>query len=209
MRRELWADVNSLERDETLVLQSQVAALHRPNRRTLDAFRHWFSKPFPVLGGVAKSLLDDENDLVALKTPPDLDYLSKFLRQHWPTKVSRESSPQTTDPKLIQKLLEQKEPARDGVLEIGRFNETSVSIAVNAISILIVAMLLIGSITTFTFISAPLTKLVLIAGWTAFFALSVAITTNARRAELFAATAAYVSRNDWFEQKTISNLACA
>jgi len=86
--------------------------------------------------------------------------------------------------------LEKKEPARDGVLKIGRFNETSVSLAVNIISVLVAAVLLVGSITGFYFVTAPLAKLGMIAGWTAIFALSVGIMTTARRAELFAATAA-------------------
>jgi hypothetical protein len=70
-----------------LVLQSQVAAPRRPNKRALDAWCHWFSKPFPVLGGISKHFLNNKDDLVALKAPQDLDYLSKFLRQHWPAKV--------------------------------------------------------------------------------------------------------------------------
>jgi hypothetical protein len=65
-----------------------------------------------------------------------------------------------------------------------------VSLAVNLINILVAAVLIIGSITGFFVVSTPLAKLLMIAGWTAIFALSVGIMTNARRSELFAATAA-------------------
>jgi hypothetical protein len=52
------------------------------------------------------------------------------------------------------------------------------------------AVLLIGSIISFYFVESPPAKLGMIGGFTAAFALCVALTTNARRAEIFAATAA-------------------
>jgi hypothetical protein len=58
------------------------------------------------------------------------------------------------------------------------------------ISTFIAAILLIGSIAALYFITAPGTKLGLLGGFTGLFALSFAVLTNARRAEVFAATAA-------------------
>ncbi|KAJ8123427.1 hypothetical protein ONZ43_g621 [Nemania bipapillata] len=158
--------------DEALLLQSQVAQLHRPNKRVLETLRHWFKKPEPMLGGEAKKYLDDENDLVALKTSIELDYLSQFLRRHW-----------TVD----------TESTRDGRAKIGRFNERSVSLATNIITIVVAAFLLIGSITGFYFVHSDVVKLALIAAFTSVFALSLVLITNARRAEIFAATAAYAA----------------
>jgi len=43
-----------------------------------------------VLGGQAKYTLDNEQDLAALKTPADDDFLSRFLQDHWPVTVSAE-----------------------------------------------------------------------------------------------------------------------
>ncbi|KAJ2987250.1 hypothetical protein NUW58_g4612 [Xylaria curta] len=157
------------EYHEALLLQSQVAQLHRPNKRVLDTLRHWFKKPEPMLGGEAKKYLDDENDLVALKTSIEHDYLSQFLRRHWT--INTEST-------------------RDGRAKIGRFNERAISITMSAITIAVAAFLLIGSITGFYFVESDVVKLVLIATFTSLFALSLVLITNARRAEIFAATAA-------------------
>ncbi|KAF4927806.1 hypothetical protein CGCVW01_v002293 [Colletotrichum viniferum] len=61
------------------------------------------------------------------------------------------------------------------------------------ISTLIAAILLIGSITGLYYAKNDTAKLGLIAFFTALFALSVGLTTNARRAEIFAGTAAYAA----------------
>jgi len=84
----------------------------------------------------------------------------------------------------------QKEPSRDGLHRIGRFNEKSISITVAVISILVAALLLIGSITGLYFVTNDAAKLGMLAAFTAAFALSVGLMTNARRAEIFVATAA-------------------
>ncbi|KAH8165669.1 hypothetical protein CIB48_g2578 [Xylaria polymorpha] len=157
---------------EALLLQSQIAQLHRPNKRVLDTLRHWFKKPEPMLGGEAKKFLDDENDLVALRPAAELDYLSQFLRRHWAVDT---------------------ETTRDGRAKIGRFNERAISVATSAITISLAAFLLIGSITGFYFVESDVVKLVLIAVFTSIFALSLVLITNARRAEIFAATAAYAA----------------
>jgi hypothetical protein len=86
----------------------------------------------------------------------------------------------------------QQEPSRDGLNHIGRFNETSISIAVAVISICVASFLLIGSIVGLYIVDDDAVRLALIAAFTAVFALSVGLMTNARRAEIFAATAAYV-----------------
>lgn len=84
----------------------------------------------------------------------------------------------------------QTETTRDGRAKIGRFNERAISVATSAITISLAAFLLIGSITGFYFVESDVVKLVLIAVFTSIFALSLVLITNARRAEIFAATAA-------------------
>ncbi|EQB45488.1 hypothetical protein CGLO_15629 [Colletotrichum gloeosporioides Cg-14] len=83
--------------------------------------------------------------------------------------------------------------ARENGVRIGRYEEHSISIAVAVISTLIAAILLIGSITGLYFVKSDAAKLGLIAFFTSLFALSVGVTTNARRAEIFAGTAAYAA----------------
>lgn len=42
---------------------------------------------YPILGGLARDYLDSSQDLAALKSHPDTDYLSRKLRDFWPIKV--------------------------------------------------------------------------------------------------------------------------
>ncbi|PHH87375.1 hypothetical protein CDD83_8962 [Cordyceps sp. RAO-2017] len=159
------------EYHEALLLQSEMAKLKRPNRRVTDAYRQWFKKPYPALGERAKTFLDASDDLVGLNTS-ETDHLSRFLRRHWPAKAKR---------------------SRDGHHLIGRFNEQSISVAVGVITILVAAVLLVGSIISLYFVSSNAAKLGMVAAFTAAFALSVGLTTNGSRAEIFAATAAYAA----------------
>ncbi|KAL4794540.1 hypothetical protein BDV19DRAFT_364785 [Aspergillus venezuelensis] len=172
------------EYHERLLLQSEITKLRRPTKRVLEAYRHWFLKPYPVLGGAAKRTLDDADDLVSLNSLPEGDYLSMFLRRHWPV---------------------QEEVTRDGLYTIGRFDETSISIAVALINILVASFLLVGSIVGLYFAADDALKLGLVAGFTALFTISVGIMTNARRAEIFAATAAYAAVLVVFVSGNISN----
>jgi hypothetical protein len=63
------------------------------------------------------------------------------------------------------------------------------------LSICIVAVLLIVSIVSLYVVQSPNTRLGLICGFTIAFTTSIHLLTNARRAELFASTAAYVHRS--------------
>ena len=47
----------------------------------LEAYELWFKKPYPALGGLAKTFLDVPEDLIGLITT-GTDYLSLFLRRY-------------------------------------------------------------------------------------------------------------------------------
>ncbi|ORY70317.1 uncharacterized protein BCR38DRAFT_362064 [Pseudomassariella vexata] len=160
------------EYHEAILLQSQIAQLKHPEKRVLSAVKHFFEKPHPILGGKAKKFLNDRQDLVSLKTPVEADYLSSFLRRHW---------------------VSEKEVSRDGRSHFRRFHEKSISITVNIVTIIVALIFLIGPMTGLNFASNPVTRLVLIAVFTAMFAVSLGLITNARRAEVFGATAAYAA----------------
>ncbi|KAH9238673.1 hypothetical protein K456DRAFT_32142 [Colletotrichum gloeosporioides 23] len=155
---------------KTLLRQSEIAKLKRPNDRVLSVFRAWITG-VSELSGREREILNGANDLVALNPAQETDFLSEFLRRKWPVKADEQEN---------------------GV-RIGRYEEHSISIAVALISTLIAAILLIGSITGLYFVKDDAAKLGLIAFFTALFALSVGLTTNARRAEIFAGTAAYAA----------------
>jgi hypothetical protein len=160
--------------DEALPLQNEVAKLSRPSSQSLEAYTKWFREPHPVLGGLSKTFLDNNSDLVRLgEESGQTDYLSRFLRRHWPV---------------------EKDLSDDGRVQIGRFSEASISTAAAVINIAIAALLLIGPIIGLFFVSDNGAKLGMIAAFTAAFAVSVGIMTNAKRPEIFAATAAYVHR---------------
>ena len=65
--------------------------------------------------------------------------------------------------------------------------------AVAVISIVLAAILLIGAITSLYFVTMPAARLGMISAFTVLFALSVGVMTNSKRAEVFAATAAYAA----------------
>jgi hypothetical protein len=78
-------------------LQTQVANLGRPSNRALRFFRRWFHgesrdlkgrKPFAIIDGEATRMLNDEDDLAALRVPEEDDRLSHLLRDHWSLQVS-------------------------------------------------------------------------------------------------------------------------
>lgn len=161
------------EYHEALLLQSNIAQLHRPDNRVLEAVRHFFSGPlFPILGGKAKTFLDDVNDLVAIKTSENMDHLSRLVRQRWG----------------------KAESAADGTKSsYARFNEGSIVLLVNIITVVVAAVFLVGSIFALYNITNPLSKLLAITGFMCGFAASIGLITNARRVEIFAATAAYAA----------------
>ncbi|KAF2493057.1 hypothetical protein BU16DRAFT_551692 [Lophium mytilinum] len=144
------------EYHKALLLQSQVSKLERPSNRVIEAFRIWFDggkpkdgspKPDPVLGGRAKYVLDNEQDL------------------------SRQHSADRT----------------------GHYQERHVIWAVAIISTFIASVLLVGAIAGLYAVRSSKARLGMIGAFTALFALSVILLTNARRAEVFAATAAYAA----------------
>ncbi|KAH7485988.1 hypothetical protein FOMA001_g5012 [Fusarium oxysporum f. sp. matthiolae] len=183
--------------DEALELQSRVARLHPPDKRALKVARNelWGGpletdglKPSPIVGGKAKDYLDRESDLVSVKAPVETDLLSKTLRAVWPGKVSK--------PHLILAdidhciLTYQEETSRDGLSRISRFDERSVAITVATINIIFAIILLVGPITSLSYVSSRAAVLGMICTFTALFAISLGLMTKAKRAEIFAGSAA-------------------
>ena len=82
--------------DEALLLQAQIAQLGRPSNRVYTTLRNWFDgtagargprSANPILSGEARNMLENRQDLVALRPPADKDILSSFLQDHWPFQV--------------------------------------------------------------------------------------------------------------------------
>lgn len=154
--------------------------MERPSSRALTALRHWTSgkglfqdgNDQPIVSGKDQYMYDDADDLVALRTPTDKDVLSKFLQDHW------------------KPFGKSEQPFPDGTIY---FLERHVVHTVAVISTVIAAILLVGAITVLYFITDSGARLGTIACFMVLLALSVSLLTNAKRAEIFAATAAYAA----------------
>lgn len=79
---------------------------------------------------------------------------------------------------------------RDG--QIAYASDIHIARFVNVISIFLAAMLLIGAIIGLYVVESPKKRLAMLATFTVLFAIGVGLLTNARKPELFAATAASV-----------------
>jgi hypothetical protein len=157
-----------------MIFESTLIRLPKPPKKTLRAFRTKFIKvgrtktAHPVLGGRIGTLLDNENDLVSLSVPEEQDRLTSFARDYLA-------------------FLFQTGP-RDG--KVVYVSDTRIGHFVAWLSVFIAAVLLIGAVVGLYVVQSPNARLAMIAAFTVAFAAGVGLLTNARRAELFAATAA-------------------
>ncbi|KAH3911329.1 hypothetical protein HBH56_133430 [Parastagonospora nodorum] len=176
-------DLNALLKEyyETIVLQMQIASMRKPDKRPIAAFRNFLNgaspsnkaaSAMPLISGRAKAFLEDEADLLTLTKPMEEDYLSRFLQDHW--LFRKRSSTDPLDRTTIHK-------------------NSHVIRTVAALDMVLAAMLLIGAIVNLYLVPDSKAKLGLVAMYTLLFASSMALCTNARRPEVFAATAAYAA----------------
>ncbi|OAG07077.1 uncharacterized protein CC84DRAFT_1216081 [Paraphaeosphaeria sporulosa] len=174
---------------ETILRQSQITNLKGPSGRVLETFRDYVDgrafkhdassaptedsiAPMRLISGRAKHFLEDKFDLVALRRGEEEDQLSRLLQHHWMFQERK-----TDDPFDRTTIYKHHHVVR----------------TVAAISMTLAAILLIVAIISLYSVSNPKAKLGLVAMYTFLFAVSVALLTNARRAEVFAATAAYAA----------------
>jgi hypothetical protein len=167
--------------DEALLRQAQIAELSGPSDRVLSTFRDYLEgsawkgsglQSVPIISGRAKEMLKEADDLVALRKLADEDLLSKLLQDHW----------------AFQKRITVDPLDRTTV-----YKGQHVARTVAAISILCAAVLLAVAIVSLYIVNNPTAKLGMVAAYTVLFALSIALLTNARRAEIYGATAAYAA----------------
>jgi Flp pilus assembly protein TadB len=164
-----------------LLQRAEIAKLQRPNERTLAAVREFVKgtaiedaniAAIPIIEGRAQSYLDDKLDLVTLFMQAERDYLSLLLHACWPSQQRRSHDPfdRTTF-----------------------YRNSQISQAVSTIGLVLAAVLLIAAIIHLYLVVSIAAKLGFLTMYTLLFALSVAFCTNARRVEVFAATAAYAA----------------
>ena len=165
------------EYQDALLRQSRVLELEKPAARSKGAFKEWFARNRPLVGH-SYDLLDSQaaqRDLVALRTSPDQDRLTAFLQDHAGFFFTSKKRDDYT---------------WEGITY---FPETAIHVIVSVVSVLITAMLLVGAIVALYYARSPGLKLGLVALFTTVFAAGIGLLTNARKAELYAATAAYAA----------------
>ncbi|KAM5367861.1 hypothetical protein ACJZ2D_009772 [Fusarium nematophilum] len=166
--------------DEVLLLQSQIAAIKQPDKYQSAMVQKCFNMGVHpseflansprLLDGYDYSRLDNPRDLIALNSPPDPDFLSRFLRHH---------------PGII----------KSEILPSGEeyFNEKHITLAVSVANVVLVAVLLIGAVISLRRAQDEDFRIGLIAVFTVLFAATVGLLTNAKRGEIFASSAAYAA----------------
>jgi len=79
--------LNCVAIDDALLRHSEILKLEAPANRTLKAFKEWFGSPDvgnTRLRGQSSHILDDENDLIALRIPAEQDRLTKLVQRYFP-----------------------------------------------------------------------------------------------------------------------------
>ncbi|KAK8135396.1 hypothetical protein PG984_003336 [Apiospora sp. TS-2023a] len=125
----------------------------------------------PQLWGASAQRFNDDNDLVALKVMANQDRLSKFVLDYcgW--------------------MFEEGQRHDTSVV----ISERSVDKATTVLSSILSAVVLFGSIVSLYFVQNPHALLGMVGVWTILFAVCVGLLTNAKRDQIFAATAAFAA----------------
>ncbi|PMD28758.1 hypothetical protein L207DRAFT_521400 [Hyaloscypha variabilis F] len=163
---------------EALIQAREVMNFSPPSTRALSTLKRYFytEKDKSALLGCDANLLDDPEDLIAL-VQSDNDRLSGLLRHTFGRCFSdRKRNPQPD-------------------LEIYFFSENRIQLASYIISIFFSGILLLGAMACLSILNNRSWKLRLgiVALFTSLFGVVIGLLTNARRAEVFASTAAYTA----------------
>ncbi|KAH6880395.1 hypothetical protein B0T10DRAFT_495357 [Thelonectria olida] len=168
---------------EALLFESTLASIPPPDRKTLKAFRSFFfhKRPgdgdgFPMIGGHSSAIYDNPDDLVALHSSEAPDRLTKFVQNNFGF------------------LFGEDDVHGDATASsVGYASGKKISNFISYVSTIIAALLLVGAILALYKSRSNDLKLGLIGLFTTIFAASVGLLTNAKRAEVFGATAAYAA----------------
>ncbi|OBT63254.1 hypothetical protein VE03_07788 [Pseudogymnoascus sp. 23342-1-I1] len=164
------------EYHEALAVHQTLLNSKPPAATTIKGMKEWFLDthsgkqfPTPQLWGASEKRFEDPYDLVALRVPADQDRLSEFILNYFGGFF----------------------PATSTDTHSTYIREAHLAKAIAILSSLLSAILLFGSIASLYLVHNASALLGMLGGWTVLFAVSVGWLTNARRDQIFAATAAY------------------
>ncbi|RDL30108.1 uncharacterized protein BP5553_10386 [Venustampulla echinocandica] len=153
-----------------------------PSTTTVKAMQNWFKDPtgkkdpnncIPQLWGASEHTYSDPHDLVALRVPVDQDRLSDFIQKNFGVffKTSHGSG---------------------GGAQI-LISHATLSMFSTILSLILASILLFGAIISLSIIGSKPVLLGMLCFWTVLFAACVGLLTDAKRDQVFAATAAYAA----------------
>ncbi|KAJ5988573.1 hypothetical protein N7481_003783 [Penicillium waksmanii] len=172
------------EYKKAILLDSALLSLPRPSKRTYEALKNHShiqnlcdenSSRVPILQGNSETIYDDHDDLLSLVRPPGEDRISSFLRDH------------------CSVLFMDRKRKRRGNSPIAYLSSNRITAIATILNIVLAAAMLFGSIFNLYYVKGPNKRLSILAAYTVVFSLFVGLLTNARRAEVFAASAAYAA----------------
>ncbi|KAJ3479225.1 hypothetical protein NLG97_g8370 [Lecanicillium saksenae] len=182
-RMQIAEDIRDALREyqEALLRQRKIASLDAPKKRALrvaqsQSYESIYdgctgtTKRRSILDGLAKQRLEENHgDLVEVRPQTEKDPLSRFLQDHWMFRTATLAD------------------------DVEHIDEKHVALAAATVSTLVAAILLLGAIVLLRVIDRQNAQLGVIAMFMVLFVISVSLLTNARRAEVFASTAAYAA----------------
>ncbi|KAK8043321.1 hypothetical protein PG993_005751 [Apiospora rasikravindrae] len=183
--------------NDTLLKQAEIARLGAPAPQDIIFLREWWRRPgmgyFPLVGADRNSYSEErERDLVAVKARSAPDLFTRWfhdgLVSRWHGWFGRNAKDQT------------ELGIGHGIYE---YSDAWLAGGARVIATVVASLLPTVSVVIQYFIHDDLVKLYLIVLASAIFALALAVMTNARMVEVFAATSAYAAVNVVFLTNTV------
>ncbi|KAL1850147.1 hypothetical protein Daus18300_013015 [Diaporthe australafricana] len=190
--REQWHAIRKIRKkldkyNERILRQAMLAKLEGPNRVDLEFLKEWFERDsmgaFPILGPDMDAWNHAE-DLIALKPRSPQDPTSSWFTITIFPLYHRLVGQKVKDPESPE--------LGDGIYN---YKESVLSSTADVFTTVVASLLPLLSITVLYVVHSNTMKLGIIVVFSACFSLALALMTNARRIEIFAATAAFAAVN--------------
>ncbi|KAH8591691.1 hypothetical protein B0O99DRAFT_718993 [Bisporella sp. PMI_857] len=177
------------EYNDALLKQASLARLEKPRPYDLAFLRSWFQRPgmgsFPLLGMDRDAWdMKTEDDLVAIKPRAAPDAFSRWFTEHLVPKYHH----------ILGKKFQESLP-KDLGADIYHYKESSLESVLGVFVTVVASLLPICSVIALYIVQSDGVRIGMIAIFSACFSSALTLMTSARRIEVFAATAALVSKH--------------
>ncbi|OAL07678.1 hypothetical protein IQ06DRAFT_264843 [Phaeosphaeriaceae sp. SRC1lsM3a] len=160
--------------NKMLLAQKQVRDIPGPNRRVWEVFSSWFRQKKPLYGKSGDLVTSNmQSEFVAAGSMGDNDLLTRFTEH------------------LIGRAFAKRNSSNEDVPAY--FASRTVKRLVTFVGIIGATLLLEAAIVALYLVTNDRSRFALIAVFISLFAIAVSVLSNARRPEMFAATAAYAA----------------